>query len=149
MYLLLALQIHVDPEAELLLDLPDGFSRLLAHGLAEFHGLLSATRVEGGVRCVVLYAKTPKPQVVINPESTAVVGGIAEQQGNQQPQQQMGQQQQYMRKDHDTEVTCTDVIMALQELGAQEFNQHSLRQYMRTHVHGVNSDVNSDDFVMV
>jgi hypothetical protein len=153
------LQIQVDPEAELLLDLPDGFSRLLAHGLAEFHGLLSATRVEAGVRCVVLYAKTPKPvsdsaaggSAAAAASSAANIGGWLEQRGQQQ-QQQVGsqqQQQQYMRKDHDTEVTCTDVIMALHELGTQEFNQHSLRQYMRTHVHGINSDVNSDDFVML
>jgi hypothetical protein len=29
-----------DPAAELLMDVPDGFGRLLVHGLCEFHGLL-------------------------------------------------------------------------------------------------------------
>lgn len=29
-----------DASAELLMDVPDGFGRLLVHGLCEFHGLL-------------------------------------------------------------------------------------------------------------
>jgi hypothetical protein len=44
--------VQADPEAEALLELPDGFARLLVHGLAQFHGLLSSTRVVGGSKLV-------------------------------------------------------------------------------------------------
>jgi len=31
--------LQEDPAVDLLLDLPDGFARLIMHGLAQFHGL--------------------------------------------------------------------------------------------------------------
>lgn len=43
------------PMAELVLDLEDGFHRLIGHGLAEFHGLGSFSRAEpDGTKRLVL-----------------------------------------------------------------------------------------------
>jgi hypothetical protein len=46
------------------------------------------------------------------------------------------------------DITCTDVVMALKELGAA-FDRHTLSTYMRT-VHGTNSEVASErEYVLV
>jgi hypothetical protein len=46
--------LQEDLDAELVVQLPDGFARLLVHGLAQYHRLLSATRVMNGAKCVVV-----------------------------------------------------------------------------------------------
>lgn len=129
-----------DDCAELLVDVPDGFGRLLVHGLCEFHGLLSATRNVGGRTLVAVYFRR----------------GPAKQEQQQQPEQQQGQQQQ-QQPEHQQgdraapaqhEITCADVLLALREaapLGG--FGAHDLGRFVRS-MH-VGSDAMSEDYVVV
>lgn len=58
------MQPQTDPQAQLLLDLPDSFARLLVHGLAQFHGLHSASVVVDGGKRVLLQRKGTQQQHV-------------------------------------------------------------------------------------
>jgi hypothetical protein len=60
--LLVLLVMQADPNAEHLMELPDGFARLLVHGLAEFHGLQSSTRVVGGNKLVAVRRRPQQQQ---------------------------------------------------------------------------------------
>eukprot|EP00877_Chromochloris_zofingiensis_P002422 jgi/Chrzof1/12180/Cz06g24060.t1 len=114
---------QVNAGEELLLSIPDSFGRLIVHGLAEFHGLLSASRTVGGDRFVAVYTK---------PSTTTATAAESS----------------HVRRQH-SDITCTDVLMAIHELGAQGFNQHTLGRYVRS-LHGMScDDVDSSDYVFV
>ncbi|KAF6250659.1 hypothetical protein COO60DRAFT_1705572 [Scenedesmus sp. NREL 46B-D3] len=66
---------QADAQAEQLLELPDGFARLLVHGLAEFHGLLSSTRVVGGSKLVAVRRRPQQQQQ--QPSMPAAAGSAA------------------------------------------------------------------------
>jgi hypothetical protein len=122
--------LQAAPEEELAIDTDGAFGRLLVHGLAEFHGL--GSRSEG--------AKTEecRPVVVYHRQQ----GGRAQGQeggGAAAPAQPLHGQQ--------VEVTCTDVLLALRELGHSGLDQHSLAAFVRAHVHG--HDQMDGDFVLV
>jgi hypothetical protein len=135
------MQLLLEPDAELVLDIDDSFGRLLVHGLAEFHGLLSATSKQpgSGKKLVVVRSKpaskaTAAPTTTTSSSSSGGAGvaapGVARHAGQE-------------------EVTCTDVLMALHEFRQEGLTQAALADFLRTHVHGSQVDVNSDDFVMV
>jgi hypothetical protein len=45
------------------------------------------------------------------------------------------------------DITCTDVLLALGELGAGGLTHNGLRQYVKRHIHG--ADTSSEDWVVV
>lgn len=92
------------------------------HGLAEFHGLGSRSDASSGqCRPVVVYHRKQR-------------------QGQQQ-------EQEAARSEQQVEVTCTDVLLALREVGPAGLDQHSLEQFVRTHVHG--HDLMDGEYVLV
>lgn len=111
------------PDEELVLELDDSFHRLQAHGLAEFHGLLSHS--EGNVNdphkriTVVQWPRVAHP---VPKEATSVVGSIHE-------------------------ITCADILMALEDRPAGGINPAVLRRYLAGH--STESDVASEDYVML
>lgn len=136
-------QLLLEPDAELVLDIDDSFGRLLVHGLAEFHGLLSATSKQpGSSKKLVVVRGKPASKATAAPTTTSssrsssgggagvAAPGVARHAGQE-------------------EVTCTDVLMALHEFRQEGLTQAALADFLRTHVHGSQVDVNSDDFVMV
>jgi hypothetical protein len=73
--------LQADANAEQLLELPDGFARLLVHGLAEFHGLLSSTRVVSGNKLVSVRRKPQQQQQqqqMVMPAAAAAAGSADE-----------------------------------------------------------------------
>lgn len=134
------MQLLLEPDAELVLDIEDSFGRLLAHGLAEFHGLLSATSKQpgSGKKLVVVRGK-PASKVATTSSSSGGGGGGASGGAGVAAAPRHGGE----------EVTCTDVLMALHEFRQEGLTQAALADFLRTHVHGSQVDVNSDDFVMV
>lgn len=167
--------VQEDSAAELLLDLPDGFARLLMHGLAQFHGLQSSTCIRDGHKHVLLQCRQRSSTTT----SAGAPGAIQAQHAARMPQQQQQPEQQQESTSpvvdsrltgegeaaaggdggkgceseavgagsgeadagaaadwlaHAVDITCTDIIMALQELGGS-LNHHTLGQYMKT-VHG-------------
>lgn len=115
-------------DEELLLTPDDGFGRLLAHGLAQFHGVASASCGTGGVKCVAI---THRPLAGGKGGTRATGAGVG------------------VLVRHPESLLCTDVLLALHELGGSGLNPHSLGRYLRTHVHGGASDALSEDFVLV
>jgi hypothetical protein len=57
---LLLLLLCLQDDAQVLLDLPDPFARLLMHGLAQFHGLTSTTCSTNGRKAVLLQCQQQK-----------------------------------------------------------------------------------------
>lgn len=145
------------------MDLPDGFARLLMHGLAQYHSLQSSTCVlPGGQKSVLLQCKHSNNSTGTASSSTHA---SSPQQGSPVPQQEQ-QQEVFSAPEgaadvstgpgpdmngvggpesvststaaewllHAPDITCTDIIMALQELG-DTLNQHSLGEYIKS-VHG-------------
>ncbi len=115
---------------ELLLQLPDSFGRLLVHGLAEFHGLLSASRTLGMDKCVAVYRR-PVVAAAASPAPAVAVPSTSHRQG--------------VAEEH--LITCTDVLNALHELGSCD--QRQLEAYVRTHVHGSEDMGFGEEYVMV
>ncbi|KAI8467105.1 MAG: hypothetical protein J3K34DRAFT_45498 [Monoraphidium minutum] len=141
-----------DPSSELLMDVPDGFGRLLVHGLCEFHGLLSATRNVGGRALVAVYFRRQQPQQQAAREDAAA--------GPQEQQQtadaaatppatgSAGWRGDAHGGGDAPDITCTDVLLALREAAPQGgFDAAVLGRFVRS-MH-VGSDALSDDFVMV
>lgn len=154
-----------DPHAELLLDLPDGFARLLVHGLAQFHSLVSTTRLVNGNKYVVISRRTQQQgQQQPQPVSSSRVQSAAslQQEVASKDTDDIPQSSNHRAADPDLQrpagtgdtgadwllqhvaITCTDVVMALRELGGS-FDQPNLMRFMKTHVHGSSSD----DFQML
>lgn len=108
------------PEGELVLELDDSFHRLQAHGLAEFHGLLSHSEGSSGdpdKRITVVQwppGVQPKPKEIANAVH---------------------------------EITCADILMALEDRPAGGINPAVLKRYLAGH--STESDVASEDFVML
>lgn len=112
------------PEEELDIDTDGSFARLLVHGLAEFHGLASRSDASSGqCRPVVVYHR--KLRAGQQEQQQVVVAGSGQQ----------------------VEVTCTDVLLALREIGPAGLDTHSLEQFVRTHVHG--HDLMDGEYVLV
>lgn len=175
---------QADPHAKLLLHLPDGFARLIVHGLAQFHDLVSTTRLVNGDKYVVVSKKTTQLQqqsqhvavtsalqvsdedpadrqaapvpgnLVANSlvadstrngsssdfhSTTAAVGAV-----ESQSAEGGGKGADWLMQH--VAVTCTDVVIALKELGGS-FDQPNLMTFMKSHVHG--SIASSDDFSML
>lgn len=141
-----------DPSAQLLLeDLPDGFARLLVHGLAQYHGLQSTTCLSAGQKAVLLQCK----QATSSSSSSSTSGPSSREQeaAAAAPQQQPPRQEQQSEVEgaaeaatatecgdaaawgllHALDVTCTDIVMALRELG-DTLNHHSLGEYIQSSV---------------
>jgi hypothetical protein len=117
------------------IDTDGAFARLLVHGLAEFHGL--GSRSEGGsaqCRPVVVYHRQ---------QATAAAGPPEGQEGGAAPGAAAGAGTQGA-----AEVTCTDVLLALRELGQSGLSQQSLAAFVRTHVHG-SDHLMEEDYVLV
>jgi hypothetical protein len=92
----------------LLLD--SSYERLLVHGLAEFHGLISVTR-QGGEEAEVHVMSKTAPS---GPDSTDV-------------------SQRYPT------ITCTDVLLASAACSSSSglVMERELEEFMATHIHGV------------
>jgi hypothetical protein len=158
-----------DPNAQLLLDLPDAFARLLVHGLAQYHSLQSSTcLLSSGQKSVRLQCKHSNNCTGAASSSAHASSPKQEPPFPQQEQQQQQQQEEALSAAaargavvstvsgpdmdgaggpdpsststaaewllHAPEITCTDIIMALQELG-DTLNHHSLGEYIKS-VHG-------------
>lgn len=142
---------QADPNAELMLELPDSFGRLLMHGLAQFHGLQSSTCIKEGQKQVLLqcrqHSTTGTPPEPPAQAIQAQQASLPDQQLQQPPALQApgssngeaaegsssGGAAEWLL--HASDITCTDIIMALQELGGGSLNHQTLGHYMRT-VHG-------------
>uniref|UniRef100_A0A383VNR7 R3H domain-containing protein n=1 Tax=Tetradesmus obliquus TaxID=3088 RepID=A0A383VNR7_TETOB len=176
---LLQLLEQPDPHAEQLLELPDGFARLLVHGLAEFHGLLSSTRVVSGSKLVCVRRKpqhrqqhqtaaaagggTSPPPAAAAVEAGASAAGAGSSSGGSLV---------------DAAAVTGYVDVAAGDVGVEHgsraahwllqhdaitccdvimalhelgssFDQHGLGRFMKMYVHGSVSDMHSDDYVMV
>lgn len=117
-----------DPAGELVLDLDDSFHRLQAHGLAEFHGLLShsqASSSDPDKRITIITwppgkeaAAAPKVQLDTSAPTAAM-----------------------------NEITCADILMALEDRPAGGINPAVLKRYLAGH--STESDVASEDYVML
>lgn len=143
------LLLQGDPSAELLLeDLPDGFARLLVHGLAQYHGLQSTTCLSAGQKAVLLQCK----QATSSSSSTGGPSSREQEAAAAAAQQQPPRQEQLLEVEgaaeaagteagdaaawgllHALDVTCTDIVMALRELG-DTLNHHSLGEYIQSSV---------------
>lgn len=142
-----------DPSAQLLLeDLADGFARLLVHGLAQYHGLQSTTCLSGGQKAVLLQCR-PAPSSSSSNSSSAGAPSSREQEAvaaaQQSPRQEVlsdvegagaaaggtecGGDAAVWGLLHAPDVTCTDIVMALRELG-DTLNRHSLGEYIHASV---------------
>jgi hypothetical protein len=119
------------------------------HGLAQFNGLLSSTRdVDGAKRVVVQRRRPVAQQTQQQPSSSS-----EQQQVSSSEQQQQGQgaacaAEAAQQPDnaaapggdaaswllHHADVTCTDVVMAIAELGVVD--AHSLNAYCKRTVWG-------------
>ena len=112
-------------DGELVLELEDSFHRLQAHGLAEFHGLLSHSESSScsgnsGKRITVVQwppGSVPVPQEAASPDASV------------------------------HEITCADILMALEDRPAGGVNPAVLKRYLAGH--STDSDVASEDYVML
>lgn len=110
-------------DGELVLELDDSFHRLQAHGLAEFHGLLSHSEGSSGnpdKRITVVQwppGAQPMPQKIANADGSIY------------------------------EITCADILMAIEDRPAGGINPSVLKRYMAGH--STESDVASEDYVML
>lgn len=149
------------PDDELSLDLPDGFARLIVHGLAQFHGLVSTTQLVRGIRCISISRKQPPQQQqehaahcpavsaeIVTLQQAVVNSTEATSDSSPSPHRRVHSGTTDTAGDwlmRHSGITCTDVVMAIKELGAN-FDQPNLMKFMKTHVHGSSS---SDDFHML
>lgn len=144
------LLLQGDPSTQLLLeDLPDGFARLLVHGLAQYHGLQSTTCLSAGQKAVLLQCKQASSS---SSSSSTGRPSSREQEAAAAAQQQLPRQEQLSEGEgaaeaagtecgdaaawgllHVLDVTCTDIVMALRELG-DTLNHHSLGEYIQSSV---------------
>ena len=109
---------------ELVLELDDPFHRLQAHGLAEFHGLLSHSQASG---------TNPERRVTIiqwPPGYNATASA---------PTQSDSATSSAL-----SEITCTDILMALEDRPAGGINPSVLKRYLAGH--STESDVASEDY---
>ncbi|KAK9811489.1 hypothetical protein WJX72_004757 [[Myrmecia] bisecta] len=112
--LVLAFLEEGDSEGELVLELTNGFQRLQAHGLAEFHNLVCNSRegADGAVRVTSMR----------------------------------------FRRGVDChgppEITCADILLALEEHPTGGVNPEVLRKYVAAHLHGQDSSSDAS-FVVV
>lgn len=111
----------------MVLELDDSFHRLQAHGLAEFHGLFSHSQASGSdpsKRVTVIQwppgkaAVAPPPQDLPDRSAPPVVM---------------------------SEITCADILMALEDRPAGGVNPAVLKRYLAGH--STESDVASEDYV--
>lgn len=109
-------------DGELVLELDDSFHRLQAHGLAEFHGLLSHSEGSKGNPDKRITVIQWSPGAHPMPAETASAGG------------------------HIHEITCADILMALEDRPAGGVNPAVLKRYLAGH--STESDVASEDYVM-
>ena len=116
------MQLQGQAKGELVLELDDSFHRLQAHGLAEFHGLMSHSEVSSdnpGKRITVIqWAPGANP----TPRETTFGAPVHE-------------------------VTCADILMALEDRPAGGVNPAVLKRYLAGH--STESDVASEDYVML
>lgn len=137
-----------DVTAELLMDIPDGFGRLLAHGLCEFHGLLSATRNVGGRPLVAVYFRKQQQQQRPNEKGAEEDEGPSQAATLAVAAPALATAVAAAGAQGHPEITCTDVLLALREAANQGgFGAEALGRFVR-HMH-VGSDAMSDDFVLV
>ena len=167
---------QADLNAELLLGVPDGFARLILHGLAQFHKLISTTRLVNGNKYVIVSKQPPSQQqaqqvqhvsvgsaahphanCAADQEASAINDSLANRSSNSsststaaaasspglQPVTESNTSADRLM--HHVAITCTDVVMALKELGGS-FDQANLMRFMKTKVHG--STATSDDLRM-
>ena len=109
-------------DGELVLELDDSFHRLQAHGLAEFHGLLSHSEGSKGDPDKRITVIQWSPDAHPMPAETASAGGSIH------------------------EITCADILMALEDRPAGGVNPAVLKRYLAGH--STESDVASEDYVM-
>ena len=114
-----------DADGKLVLELDDSFHRLQAHGLAEFHGLASHSEASPG---------DSEKRVTVIQHSTAKAA--------QEAQQRLDASQPVL-----CEITCADILMALEDRPIGGMNPAVLRRYMAGH--STESDAASEDFVLV
>ena len=112
----------------MVLELDDSFHRLQAHGLAEFHGLLSHSQASGS---------DPSKRVTVIQwlPGKATVAAPQDQPDNSAPPVVM------------SEITCADILMALEDRPAGGVNPTVLKRYLAGH--STESDVASEDYVML
>lgn len=109
-------------EGKLVLELDDSFHRLQAHGLAEFHGLASHSEPS---------TSDPDRRVTVIQQATA--------KSAQQTHQRLDVSQPVL-----CEITCADILMALEDRPNGGMNPSVLRRYMAGH--STESDAASEDF---
>ena len=114
-----------DPDDRLVLELDDSFHRLQAHGLAEFHGLSSHSEASS--------TDAERRITVIQHNSAA----SARQSKERQKALQLGS----------CEITCADILMALEDRPIGGMNPAVLRRYMTGHT--TESDAASEDLTLV
>jgi len=120
--------VQGDPAGELVLELDDSFHRLQAHGIAEFHGLLSHSQASGSnpdKRITVIQwspGKEAAAAAKVQPDSSAPTAVL-------------------------NEITCADILMALEDRPAGGINPAVLKRYLAGH--STESDVASEDYVML
>jgi len=117
-----------DPAGELVLDLDDSFHRLQAHGLAEFHGLLSHSQASGSDpdKRITIITWPPGKEAAAAPKVHLNTSA---------PTAAMN------------EITCADILMALEDRPAGGINPAVLKRYLAGH--STESDVASEDYVML
>ena len=110
-------------DGELVLELDDSFHRLQAHGLAEFHSLLSHSEGSNGNpdKRITVVQWPPGSQPM--PKETANANGSIH------------------------EITCADILMAIEDRPAGGINPAVLKRYLTGH--STESDVASEDYVML
>lgn len=113
---------------ELVLELDDSFHRLQAHGLAEFHGLLSHSQASG---------TDPEKRITIIqwPPGSQHAAAAPVQAGTAPPSVSSNA------------ITCTDILMALEDQPAGGINPSVLKRYLAGH--STESDVASEDYVVL
>lgn len=114
-----------DPNDKLVLELDDSFHRLQAHGLAEFHGLSSHSETSS--------TDADQRVTVIQHSSAESARQNKEQQGALQP--------------GSCEITCADILMALEDRPVGGMNPAVLRRYMTGHT--TDSDAASEDLTLI
>lgn len=121
-----------DPAGELVLDLEDSFHRLQAHGLAEFHGLLSHSQAS---------SSDPDKRITIItwPPGKEAAAARKVQLDSSVPTAAMNVSM--------NEITCADILMALEDRPAGGINPAVLKRYLAGH--STESDVASEDYVML
>ena len=111
-----------------MLELDDSFHRLQAHGLAEFHALFSHTQAspaDPDKRVTVIQwppGKEPAAPPNVLPDCPVANAVLSE-------------------------ITCADILMALEDQPAGGINPTVLKRYLAGH--STESDVASEDYVML